>query len=162
MTNKEIIQIRKASIGDLGEILRLNSDLFKKEYKEYDKTLNLNWTRSSAGKKYYSDRITKKDGFVVIAKYGQKTIGYLCGALLQREFFKKNAKYGELENMSVDKKFRGKGAGSLMTKEFISWCRKNKVDYVSVKASAGNKKGIGFYRKMLFKDHELILQRKIK
>lgn len=36
--------IRKAKICDLKEILRLNFDLFEKEYEEYDKSLNLKWT----------------------------------------------------------------------------------------------------------------------
>ena len=38
------ILIRKADSKDLEDILRLNYDLFKKEYKEYDNSLNLEWT----------------------------------------------------------------------------------------------------------------------
>ncbi len=35
----------------------------KKEYKEYDKSLNLSWTYSG-GKRYFKDRIVKKNGYI--------------------------------------------------------------------------------------------------
>ena len=48
--------LRKAKLDDLDDILALNFKLFKKEYKEYDKRLDINWTYG-IGKKFFRDRI---------------------------------------------------------------------------------------------------------
>ncbi len=154
---KEDLQIRKAHIRDLDSILRLNLLLFKKEYADYDKSLNLKWTYGK-GRKYFKNRIIKKDGFVKIAEAGRKVVGYLCGGISKRLSYRKKARYVELENMFIEKRFRSRGIGAKLMRDFINWCKKNKVQYVSVKASAGNKKALDFYRKFRFKDYDMILE----
>ena len=79
MMDKNII--RKATIKDLADIQRLNLDLFKKECREFDENLNLKWTYSNDGKKYFSWRISKKDGFVEVAECSNKIVGYIVGGL---------------------------------------------------------------------------------
>jgi len=151
------VKIRRADIRDLGEILRLNFDLFKKEHEEYDESLNLRWTHND-GERYFSDRILKENGFVEIAEFKNKIIGYLCGGISEREFYRRKAKYAELENMLVENSFRDKGIGTELTKNFIDWCKRNKVSYIAVTASAQNKQGIDFYRALGFKDYNLTLE----
>ncbi len=105
------ILIKRAGIRDLKDILRLNFDLFKKEQIEYDKSLNLKWTYNE-GKKYFKDRIVKKSGFVEVAEVKGKIIGYLCGGISDRLFYRKKAKYAELENMLIERqRNRGKIGG---------------------------------------------------
>jgi hypothetical protein len=41
--------MRKATIKDLKKIQELNLMLFEKEYDEYDKTLNVDWTYCGCG-----------------------------------------------------------------------------------------------------------------
>lgn len=167
MENKEYpktgiaVMIRKAGIKDLEDILRLNFDLFKKENKEYDKSLNLDWTYGE-GKKYFRDRIIKKDGFAEVAEVERRVIGYICGGISERKFYRKKAKYAELENMLVEDNFRSSGIGTKLTKNFINWCKDNKIDYISVTASAQNKQTVDFYRKFDFKDYSLTLEMNIK
>ena len=157
-------EIRKASIKDLEHILRLNHELFKEEFKKFDKTLNLNWTYSKKAKKYFRERVTKRNGFVEIVENNGKIIGYLCGGISEQlfYFYRQKAKHAELENMMIDKKFRGKNLGTKLSKNFMKWCEKNKIDYISVDASAGNEKTLNFYRKLGFKDYDLTLEMKIK
>ena len=157
MKNKLIF--RKAIIGDLKDILKLNFDLFKKENKEYDNSLDLEWTYHK-GKKYFKDRIIKKRGFVEVVEVNGGIIGYLCGGISKRLFYRKKAKYADLENMLVEDSFRGSGIGTKLTEDFINWCVKNKVDHVSVTASTQNKQAIDFYRKIGFKDYNLTLEMK--
>ncbi len=153
---------RKATIKDLDDILRLNFDLFKKEYKEFDKSLDMNWTYSKEGKEYFKDRITRKGGFVEILEYNGKTIGYLAGGLVEKMDYRIDAKYAEAENMLIEKKYRGQGLGFKLMKNFINWCKENKVNYISLTASADNKYAIEFYRSMGFKDYNLTLEKKLK
>ncbi len=90
-----------------------------------------------------------------------KIIGYLCGGISSKLSFRKKAKYAELENMLIEKKFRGKGLGAKMTKDFLKWCKRNKVDYVSVTASAKNESALQFYKKQGFKGYDLKLEIKL-
>ncbi|MEK7150328.1 MAG: GNAT family N-acetyltransferase [Patescibacteria group bacterium] len=155
------ILIRKADIRDLKDILRLNFDLFKKEHKEYDESLNLEWTYDE-GKKYFKNRIVKESGFAEVAEAKGRIIGYLCGGISDKLVYRNTAKYAELENMLVEENFRGVGIGARLTENFINWCKENKVDYISVTASAENKQTVDFYRKLGFKDYTLTLEMKTK
>jgi len=73
------ITIKKATIDDLKEIQELSLKLFEKEYKEYDSSLDLDWTLGKTGTKFFKNRITKEDGCVLIAIVENKVVGYLCG-----------------------------------------------------------------------------------
>ena len=157
---KHKIDIRKATAKDLNDILRLNQELFKKEYREYDKSLDMRWTSSQRGRSYFKNRISQKDGFVSVAVIDGKIIGYLCGGFREHSYRKK-AKYAELENMIVEKKMRGKEIGEKLAQEFLKWCKENKANYISVTAAAGNKAGIDFYRRLGFKDYNLTLEKKL-
>lgn len=157
----EKIIIRKAETGDLKGILALNFDLFKKEKKEFDKSLDMEWTYGRKGRDYFKMRISGKGGLAVVAENDGKIIGYLCGAF-KDNYYRVKANYAELENMIVEKKFRGKGIGTKLTKEFFKWCESNKIGYISVTASAKNKPTIDFYRSMGFKDYDLTLEMKCR
>ena len=159
---KKQFTIRKATTKDLDDILRLNFSLFKKEYKDFDKSLNMKWTYSKDGKTYFKNRITKKDGFLEIAEHKGRVVGYLAGGFSKGAEYRIKAKHAEAENMLIDKRYRGSGLGAKLMKDFIKWCKQNKVNYISVEASAGNKQAIQFYRYFGFKDYNLTLEKKLK
>ncbi|MCK4355230.1 GNAT family N-acetyltransferase [Candidatus Parcubacteria bacterium] len=161
---KNNFEIRKANIKDLEHILRLYHELLKEEFKKFDKSLNPNWAYSKLTKKYFQERITKKNGFIEVVENNKKIIGYLCGGISEQSFYlyRQKAKYARLDEMLIDKKFRGKNLGTKLVKDFVKWCEKNKVDYISVTASVGNKKSLNFYRKLGFKDYDLTLEMKMK
>lgn len=152
--------IRKANTKDLKDILRLSFELFKKEHQEYDKSLNLKWTYVQ-GKKYFKNRIVNKDGFMEIAESNGRTVAYLCGGISARMFYREKARYAELENMFIEERFRRKGIGTKLTRDFVDWCKKKKVKYVAVTASNKNRQGLRFYRDVGFKDYNVTLEMKI-
>lgn len=147
MKNKFIF--RKANIKDLRSILALNLKLYKKEYEEFDKIINLNWTYSD-GKKYFRKRITKKDGFSEVIEYKNKIIGYLCGGRRKKLPYWKKAQYAEIESFFLEKKFRNKGLGSKLLRNFINWCKEKRIDYTFISASAQNLPAISLYKKLGF------------
>jgi len=154
--------IRKAAIKDLSDVLRLNYDLFKKERREFDKSLDMRWTYGKKGREYFRNRIAKKDSLVEVAEYDGKIVGYLSGGLSKRLNYRKKAKCAELENMMVEKKHRSRGLGAKLVRDFVDWCGKNKIDCISLTAFAGNKRAIKFYRNMGFKDYTLALEMGLK
>ena len=154
------VEVRKATIKDVDDILRLNFELFKKERREYDKLLDMSWTYGE-GKKYFQRRIIRKDGFVAVAEHKGKCGGYLCGGIDKMESYRIQKKHAELENMFLERKFRGQGIGRRIVEMFFDWCRKNRVEYVSVSASFANSEGVHFYEKLGFKGYATVLEMKL-
>lgn len=156
------IQIRRATLKDLKNVQDLNLALFEKEIKDFDPSLDLGWTFSKAGTKYFKWRITDKAyGGIWVAFDKGEMIGYLSGGITKAENYRKLPRMAELENTFVKKEYRSKGIGQKLFKEFTRWCKVHKVKMLRVEASAQNKKAIAFYRKSGFKDYNIILERKI-
>jgi ribosomal protein S18 acetylase RimI-like enzyme len=153
----EII-VSNAQMNDLMEIQALNLMLFEKEHKEYDKFLNLNWTFSKEGIKYFKDKITKKDNCLFVAKLDGKIVGYLAGSLTKAEAYRNLPKVAELNDTLVLEGNRSLGIGTKLYNEFMKWCKKQNVKIIRVQASAQNERAIKFYRKNGFKDYTLILE----
>ena len=151
---------RKAKIQDLKDVLRLNLELFKKEYREFDKTLDLNWT-FAGGAKFFKNEIIKNYAFVELVEKNKRPVGYLSGHLKKAIPYHKKAKYAELGSIFVAKRFRNMGLGKRLVVDFIKWCNKNKVDYIGVASSAKNELAHKFYRNSKFKDYDLVLQLKL-
>lgn len=148
--------IFRARPEDLKVIQELNFKLFKKEHREYDSTLNLEWTFSRIGEKYFLDKI--KNGFAAIAEVGGEPVGYLVGSTSKDYPYRLTKRTAELGNMFVLDRYRNRGIGTKLVKSFLDWCRKNDYKHINVAASALNKKGISFYRKLGFKDYTVTLE----
>ena len=159
------IEIREAKTKDLISILKLNKKLFVKEYNEFDSSLNLDWTYSKRGQEYFSERIKYNNGKVLVVEKENIIIGYLCGGIQEqeeeKEFYRKDGIYAELENMFIEKEFRSLGIGNKIVKLFIEWCRKKKVNHINVTASFQNKKALKFYRRYGFNDYDAKLDLKL-
>ncbi len=153
----QIVEIRKAIISDLDEVLRLNSELFKKEHQEYDKSLDIKWTQSKLGEEYFAEKIVGSDGFVCVAEDKGKIVGYLCGGLVDRGY-RVESTYAELENMFITKKHRRLGIGRKLANAFLAWCDEEHVQYINVGASAKNVDGIEFYKSLGFYLYDVKLQ----
>ena len=156
------VVVKKASLADLPEILRLNSALFEKEYAEFDDSLDRAWTKSRKGRKFFKDMIVNRACFTAMATIDGKTAGYLCGRLFEQVSFRKAGIYAELENMMVEKPLQNKGVGTALANEFIAWCRKKRVDYLSVQLSAQNKQAHDFYKSLSFDDYDIKMQTDFK
>lgn len=154
------ILIRKANKKDLDDILRLNLALFKKEFKEFDKTLNIKWTYGKNGKNYFNKIITEKDSFAAVAVNSGKIVGYICGRI--RYNSSRIMEKAELDNIIVAEELRGQKIGSKLALEFFKWCKSKKIKNILVTAFAKNLSGIRFYKKLGFNEYDIILEKKFK
>lgn len=155
------IIIKKATLSDLKQVQEFNLKLFKKEYKDYDRFLNLDWTLGKTGTKYFKDKISKKDGCVLIAFVKDKMVGYLCGGIKQPGYYKKLPVMSELENIFVLEKYRSRGIGGKLYEEFIKWSKTKNVGKIIVMAYTKNKAAIKFYKANNFQEYGLTLETKI-
>ena len=152
------MKIRRATIEDLGEIQKLNSLLFKKEYNEYDKLLNLDWTLGEKGTSYFKNILTNENKCAFVAEAEGNIIGYLAGQISKIKPYRNAPITAELDNTFVLKEYRNLDIGTKLYKEFVKWCEEKKVKIIRVQAFAPNTKAINFYHKNGFKDYTLILE----
>ena len=150
--------IQKATINDLKYIQELNLQLFKKEYREYDPLLNLNWTFGQNGVDYFKKRIFGRNSCMFIASVRGKIIGYLCGSLTKKKSYRMPILTADLENIFVLEKYRSNGTGQGLYQEFQKWCFLKKVKKIYVNAYFKNKRAIKFYKTNKFKECLLNLE----
>ena len=151
-------KIKLATIEDLKDIQKLNLMLFEKEYNEYDKTLNREWTFANDGEDYFKKRIIEDDGCALVAQVDNKIVGYLVGGLQEKGTYRVLPVFAELENMLVLDDRRSKGIGAKLFRGFIDWCRSKDVKRLRVVAPAMNVRAIEFYKKNGLAEYDLVLE----
>ena len=154
-------KIKSATIDNLKNIQKLNLILFKKEYNEFDKTLNCDWTYGNDGEEYFKNRILKDDGCALVAYINNNVVGYLVGGLDKKGSYRVLPIFAELENMLVLDNCRSKGVGTKLFNAFIDWCKSKDVKRLRIVASAQNVRAIEFYKRNRLTEYDLILESNI-
>jgi len=154
--------IRLATLSDLEKIKELNHKLFIKEHRDFDNTLDCDWSFTDRATDYFSGRIEGKNGCAFVAEVEGEVVGYLVGGLGRNPTRQLNGSLGELENIFVEEDFRDQGLGKKLVEAFDRWCQDNQVTRVKVVVSAGNTKGLSFYKREGFFDWEVVLEKEIK
>ena len=156
-----MVKIRKATIKDLDKVLELNHMLFRREYDEYDNLLDMDWTYSVKGKKYFRDSLINENYCVFVAEDSGVVVGYLSGEITKGEEYRILPKMAELGSLFVLAEYRSKGMGKKLYDDFVKWAKSKDVKRIRVEASPDNAKGIKYYEKMGFKGFTFVLEGKI-
>lgn len=153
------IQIRKAKIKDINEVMSLNQQLFDYEYKKGAKTLDCNWT--SNNKEYFRKSIVNDNSLTLVAIVDDKIVGYLIGKTSSIENYRIIKSMAELDNMFISPDYRKIGIGSLLTDKFFDWAKERGIERLKVIVSANNQSAINFYKKNDFKDCRTTLEKEL-
>lgn len=153
------IRIHSATIKHLKDIQHLNHLLCIKENKEFDSTINKDFSIQKAGEEYFTKRIQNDCALIAVAE--DKVVGYLIGAIAETPQYRNVSKLAELENMFVLEEYRSTGVGKKLVDEFIGWCKKQEASRVFVIATAQNSFAIKFYNREGFQDSSVILEKEI-
>ncbi len=158
----EKLIIRRANLSDFEELIRL-SDLFSRsEYDLHDGRIDLEWATDERGKTYIKEHIEGEDKVTFVAEIDGKLGGYLTGDLSEGLAYRLPSINAVLDNIFIDENYRSRGIGQLFIGEFIQWCKSKKVQYMSVTPFFYNQKGINFYKKMGFKESDLVMEIKLE
>ncbi|HLD54690.1 MAG TPA: GNAT family N-acetyltransferase [Candidatus Nanoarchaeia archaeon] len=153
------VKIQFATIKNLKEIQYLNHQLCIKENKEFDATINPDYSIQKQGEEYFKDRIN--NGCTLITIVDGKVIGYLIGSISNAEDYRNLSKIAEAEEMFILEDYRSMKIGKKLLQEFAKWCKSKKVERIKVVAYAQNSKAIEFYRREGFKDYDFVLEKEI-
>jgi len=156
------IEIRKATLKDLDEILKLNRELFVNEHDNFDKTIDVKWSLGEEHREYYLKGITSKNRIEIVALVDGRIVGYLAGSVIKADEWRTLKKLVELDDMFVLENYRSYGIGSKLFSEFVKWAKSKKVERMKVLTSFSNERAIGFYKKNGFSEYDLILEGELK
>lgn len=159
---KNII-FREANLNDLKALCICGKALLQYEHK-FDETIDIYWLEEKEGGGFLRERIKDENGIVLLAESDAKIIGYLAGGLVEPEPFRNlpaNAVM-ELEEIFVDNNFRGHDIGGKLLAAFVDWAKTRGASKMKVVVSASNQGAIGFYKRMFFKEYDLILERELR
>jgi len=152
------IVIRKATLEDLKVVQDLNYKLFDFVHKNFDSSLNMEWTFSDKGEKYFKEVIENETVWVAIDN--DKIIGYLAG--IMKSYNSINAKSAEVDNFYIEEEYRRLGIGKRLVNEYKEYCKSKGIDTIYVTANAKNKNARSFYQASGFNDeYEVTYKMKI-
>ena len=154
------IRVRRARAEDLAAMLDLDRQLVRHD-RRFDPTIDPRWTESAAGREFFEARLSGREGAAWVAERGGEIVAYLAGAARAAEEFRAVGRMAELECMVVRAELRGGGVGARLVETILAWCREQEVRRVSVTACAANAGAIAFYRRLGFRDYDLVLEREL-
>lgn len=153
-------KIRQAKIEDLDRISELVSNLVRKEYDEFDKTIDPNHVSGQRAQDYFKQRIEDDSkGVLLVAEVEEQIVGYFIGGLGIVEDYRLLDRIAEGESMFILDQYRGLGIGTEFVRLFEDWCRSKDIKRVRIVASAGNTEAIKLYHRLGYKDYDVKLEK---
>lgn len=154
------ITIRPATLEDMEEIRLCGKFLLQYEQK-FDSTIDVDWLEEKGGEEFLIERIKQEGGIVLVAVCENKIVGYLAGGFIEPEPYRNlhEKSLVDLEEIFLSEECRGQNVGGALLDAFSTWAKEHGASRMKVIVSAHNKSAIGFYKKMFFKDYDLILEK---
>jgi ribosomal protein S18 acetylase RimI-like enzyme len=160
MIMQNTVTIRRASSKDLAKIISLSLELIAYDI-QFDDSMNKNWPKSKSALEFYKERIEKSDGIILIAEIAGEIAGCLIGCLAEPLCYRKIKILAELEEIFVLEDYRSSKVGSKLTEHFFAWAKEKHAERVQVVVSAGNSRAISLYKKLGFKEHDMVLEQEL-
>lgn len=152
---------RQATPVDMETLLVL-ADLLVELDIRYDPTLDPAYSRSAEGRAWLTECIQNPDSCVLIAELEGRPVGMLIGRMDEPSPWRKiGERLAELEMFCVEPGIRGRGLGRGLLDAFAAWAKERKAERLWVRVSAGNADAIRFYKRELFSDYDVILERRL-
>lgn len=146
--------------GDVGTLVRLGSALFREDASVRDPCTDVGWPREH-GWDHFLSLISREDALRLLAKSGGRPVGYLAGYVGEATTVRP-VKVAELQSMFVRARDRGRGAGSALVAEFLSWAGCRAAERVAVTAYASNGDALRFYARRGFRPRCTTLEMPLK
>ena len=155
------MKIRKAKKIDAPIILRLTEKLIN-YHKKIDKGNKSSKQMKMYFKREIEHQIGIKNNFYIVAEDKSVIVGYLSGDIRNGSPTRIYKKVGYIGNMFVEEKYRKKGIGENLMKEFIKECKKRKIKHFELSVNAQNKVAIGVWKKLGFVGYEIAMEKNLR
>ncbi len=154
------MEIRKTTIGDLHEVLKL-----KLESKEEERKFNQELEPVDEVKKYYKDYLKNdlqnKWRAVFVAIENNQIVGSITGKIYRTLYVCGFVRCGFISNVFVKKEFRKKSIAKKLIQALTGWFKELKATKISLELYENNIPAINLYRKLGFKNYSIKMRKKI-
>ena len=151
--------IREARADEYQQIQQLNFEVMEDNHK-YDSDLDVNWTFSPLGEKYFKDTLEEKNSTCFVAEENGTLIGY--ASVRVKPFEYRKSKYIEIGDIGVSPEFRGKNIGTRLIDACVKWGKEQGASRIFVTSYFKNERAIKFYKKSGFAEIDVSLEKDIK
>lgn len=148
------VTIRKANNKDWKIVQAIEHTVIEANM-QYDPDMDINYSNSEAGIKYYKDSIASKDLCVLLAEADDVPAGYLIGGKFGYPYRK--VIYGEIQGMGVVPEFRRMGLGSKLINEFREWAKSKGYQKLYVNTYFDDPRAVNFYKSQGLIPSDLVL-----
>lgn len=145
------IKIRKVKASDwllMKKLLESIWDHHRPLFKQIDSAFE-SFVRPVSKKKFLK-LIRQRNSYFILAEYNSKPIGYIF-ARVHRDPSDPKTVLGNLSQIFIIKKFRGKGVSDLLWNETLEWFKSRKVDFLQLYVTVNNGHAVRVYKKWGFK-----------
>jgi ribosomal protein S18 acetylase RimI-like enzyme len=112
-------------------------------------------------KEYLRPAMQNKNGLVLVALDGKKTVAYSCSQVQEPPSVVTRKKWGLIEHLFVTASYRRRGIGEKMYAEILKWFHAKDIDRVELEVMARNQVAYSFWKKHGFTDYKHMLYRQI-
>jgi len=149
-----MINIRKAKLKDITQILNFENDLFNSAHEIMNKftpdhfiDFKLRGDYEEKLLKYIKGRIYSKNDAIFIAEYKGKPVGHMIISIKKNFPIFQMEYYGRINTVFIKKEFRGRGISSKLKDEAVKWFKKKGISRISLNVFPDNKIAIDAYEK---------------
>ena len=152
-----MIVVRKAKLKDIDLILNFEKKLIKSADSIMNKYCPQHFLDFLLKKdymeilsKYIKGRIYSKNDAIFIAELNGKPVGHMIISIKKSHPIFEMEKYGRINTVYVEEKFRDKRISSKLKDEAFKWFKKKNINRVSLNVFPDNEKAITAYKKWGF------------
>lgn len=147
-----MVTIRKARINDITSIIKLDkilyndsNELIKNSYPQYIEDFSFNEPHEKTSKKLVKSAIYSKNALVLVSEIDNIVVGYLLLIIKKNKIFKLE-KYGHIQTIIIEKKYRNKKISTKLIKKALEWCKEKKLKRINLFVLSNNFHAIDVYK----------------
>ncbi|MEK7070520.1 MAG: GNAT family N-acetyltransferase [Patescibacteria group bacterium] len=146
---------KKATIEDVPILQQLNHHVFL-DNQQHDDDLVMDWATGENGKNYFTKIVSNPEAFCMIARDGEKAVGYI--SCQEKKLSYRKSKTLEIDNMGVSPDYRSRGIGATLIERAKEWGRRQGCRRMFVSTYFHSPKAVAFYKRNGFAEIDLGLQ----
>ncbi len=161
------MKIRKAGKEDVDSLLVLWDGYEEYHWKlakdkEMRRFLQKNKNARNNIREYFLKHIVSKNANIFVAAEDDNILGFISLKIIDAPSISTVRKMGHIGYFYIEEQVWGKGIGSRLMKEALKWFRSKKIKRVSFEVHPFNRRALSYYRKLRFREYEIIMMKDFK
>lgn len=141
-----MVTIRTAEASDVGELVRLEGELFATDAAVHEPLADPTWP-SREGRRDFERLLNEDQCLVLVADVDGSTVGHLVGYLARSSPTRLPSTYAVLRSIYVDPTSQRQGVGTALVAAFVDWAHTHQCAEAHVDAYTANVGAHAFYER---------------